>query len=256
MNKRFDGVLLCTDWDGTFCIGDSIPKDNIDAVRYFEEKGGLFTVASGRFPSYLEPFWQQTRINAPLVSLNGALIYDCETQKTVKEGFISKEAFLLAQKILDRNIPYFDVTAYYAMAVGGKTETFSPSEFKNKTPLLQKQRIYKLLLKTDTEERGILGQRFASSLHFSQFETVRSWNISLEIIQKDYNKASATRFLKNKLCADTLICVGDYENDISMLENADISYAVGNAAPSVKQVAKHLTIDAKDGAIADIISRI
>jgi hydroxymethylpyrimidine pyrophosphatase-like HAD family hydrolase len=54
----------------------------------------------------------------------------------------------------------------------------------------------------------------------------------------------------------TVVCAGDYENDISMLRVADISYAVGNAVPAVKAVAMRQTIPCGEGAIAQIIQEL
>ena len=51
-----------------------------------------------------------------------------------------------------------------------------------------------------------------------------------------------------------LVCAGDYENDISMIEQADIGYAVANAHPSVKAAADRVTKrECLEGAIAEII---
>ena len=52
------------------------------------------------------------------------------------------------------------------------------------------------------------------------------------------------------------MCVGDFENDISMIKEADIGYAVGNAADELKAVADRITVNAADGAIAKIIYEI
>ncbi len=251
--KKFDGLLLCSDWDGTFCSGSLIPKVNIDAVRYFQENGGRFTIASGRFPSYLDPFLSDFRLNAPLIALNGALIYDMETKKPLFEGFLTPDAFLLAEKIIKKRIPYNDVTVYHSLAEGGQTQTFLPDDFLNEIPMLSKEKIYKILLKTDTEEKAVIGRKYAESLGFSEYDTVRSWNISLEILKKSNNKSAATLFLKKHLQADTLICIGDYENDVSMLRTADVSYAVKNAVNSVKCACTHTTVDVADGAVADVI---
>ena len=46
------------------------------------------------------------------------------------------------------------------------------------------------------------------------------------------------------------------ENDISMLQVADISYAVGNAVSAVKAVAMRQTVNCEDGAIARIIEEL
>ena len=51
----------------------------------------------------------------------------------------------------------------------------------------------------------------------------------------------------------TVIAVGDYENDISMIKYADIGYATANAAENVKAAADRVTVSNRDGAIAAII---
>ena len=59
--KRYDGILLCSDFDLTLTSdtykyrdGDDffapIPKNNIAAVNEFVARGGTFAVVSGRNP--------------------------------------------------------------------------------------------------------------------------------------------------------------------------------------------------------------
>ena len=51
--------------------------------------------------------------------------------------------------------------------------------------------------------------------------------------------------------------VGDYENDITMLEMADIGYAVKNASDDAKAAADRVTaVDNDHGAIAFVIDDI
>ena len=52
----------------------------------------------------------------------------------------------------------------------------------------------------------------------------------------------------------TTIGVGDYENDMTLLECADIGYAVGNAIESVKSIADRVTVSNKEHALAAIIN--
>ena len=56
--------------------------------------------------------------------------------------------------------------------------------------------------------------------------------------------------------SDLLVCVGDFENDFDMVRDADIGYAVANAADSLKGVADRITVSARDGAIARIIEEL
>ena len=51
----FEGVLICTDLDGTLLRNDkSISRENLDAIEYFKAQGGLFTIVTGRMPFYVK----------------------------------------------------------------------------------------------------------------------------------------------------------------------------------------------------------
>ena len=54
---KFFGYLICTDCDGTltYDIG-KVSEKNVRAIKYFQSEGGLFTLATGRFPNHLEMF--------------------------------------------------------------------------------------------------------------------------------------------------------------------------------------------------------
>ena len=45
----FSDILLTVDYDRTLTAPDStIPRRNLEAIRYFMENGGIFTVNTGR----------------------------------------------------------------------------------------------------------------------------------------------------------------------------------------------------------------
>ena len=53
-----------------------------------------------------------------------------------------------------------------------------------------------------------------------------------------------------------MIACGDFENDVEMLEEADIAVCPANALPQVKKVADHVLCDCHEGLIADVIEAI
>jgi hydroxymethylpyrimidine pyrophosphatase-like HAD family hydrolase len=54
----------------------------------------------------------------------------------------------------------------------------------------------------------------------------RSWKTGIEIQSSDSTKGVSARQIKAFTGADLLVCAGDYENDVTMIEAADIGYAV------------------------------
>ena len=88
MAGKFDGILLCSDFDGTLFVKKAISKENADAIRYFQENGGYFTIASGRYPDFLAGFRDQVCANTYLIGLNGAMIASYDRKQRLYEGFL------------------------------------------------------------------------------------------------------------------------------------------------------------------------
>ena len=74
---KFDGILICTDLDGTLLGSDrKISKENIEAIEYFKSEGGLFTFITGRMPCLVNDIYNAIKPNAPFGCINGGGIYD------------------------------------------------------------------------------------------------------------------------------------------------------------------------------------
>ena len=92
---KFDGYLLLSDIDGTLTDSKGkLPQSNADAIHYFQSEGGLFTVASGRFPDFIDGFSSSVKPNTHIIGINGTVIYDWQNKKdlvcrTLDEKFIS-----------------------------------------------------------------------------------------------------------------------------------------------------------------------
>lgn len=67
-------------------------------------------------------------------------------------------------------------------------------------------------------------------------------NTGGEITNCTYNKATAIQFVKSYYQSDEkTMAVGDSENDITMLKEADISIAMGNGNDHVKKISNYIT---------------
>ena len=72
----------------------------------------------------------------------------------------------------------------------------------------------------------------------------------LDIHAKGVSKANAARALQKKLGRSILVCVGDGENDVSMLDDADFAFAPGDAIVADRYPT---VCNCADGAVADVI---
>ena len=77
---KFDGILICTDLDGTLYNSDresrTISKENLNAIEYFKSEGGYFTIVTGRMPCFSDEAYNAVKPNCPFGCINGGGLYD------------------------------------------------------------------------------------------------------------------------------------------------------------------------------------
>ncbi len=261
MNK-FKGYLICTDCDGTLTDSNvKVSKENEDAIKYFQAEGGLFTLATGRFAEHANLFKEQFEINAPMVSLNGTALFDLKNQKLIKGWTMKKEDCRELLHYINEN--WREVWEYWLNYSHHESTGFKPMDCpvgdKSLDDLIDTlpDQMFKIVTiqprEVTLEMQKDLKQKFGDKFRFDT-----SWPEGLEMQSIDSGKGIAVQYMKEHLGVDihTTVGIGDYENDISLLEYSDIGYAVSNAIDSVKLVANRMTVSNNESAIAAIIEEL
>ncbi len=259
---KFDGYLICTDCDGTLTDSNlKVSEENARAIRYFQKEGGLFTLATGRFPEHVNLFKEQFQINAPIVSMNGTMLYDMQKEKLIHKWTMRKtdcrELFQYInqqwRQVWEYWINYSERDSVGYNPMEHKPEDGTLDELWNKLP----NEIYKIVI-VQPEDITAMIQKDLKEKFGDRFRFDTSWSEGLEIQDVHSGKGIAVKYMKDFLEADihTTIGIGDYENDISLLEYADIGIAVANALDRVKRVADKVTVSNNESAIAAVIDAL
>lgn len=249
---KFDGWLICSDFDGTIYVDHSISDENCAAIRYFQENGGRFTFASGRFTSMFNDFFDRVMPGAPIAGLNGAVIAEPQSGGVLYCGGIERDsAVRFALEALARYDGARSALFYTAdSSVKVKEGEPMPPQMSDLPDKLAK---VSLTVDADISDMVLADVTARAGEVYS---VSRSWVRGIEFNSPDDTKGMAAKRIKKIVGAAHLVCVGDYENDISMIEAADIGYAVGNAVPALKAAADRVTVDCREHAIAAIIREI
>ena len=249
---KYSGLLICSDFDGTLFYKNGVSQENLEAIRAFREQGGAFTLATGRYPSsILARMGAEFLSPTPVICMNGGILYDVAEEK---ELFCGEMPDGFRQTVLD--------------AMGWKgikdVRLFPNREWEfihflpDETDALQKawnQPLIKVEFHIEDEVSDCFKADLIRCLG-DAFTVERSWHNGIEIYGASYGKGITARKLAKRIGADKLICVGDYENDLSMIREADLGVAVGNALPSVKEAADLVVASAKDSGIARLIESL
>lgn len=252
--KDFSNILLCSDFDGTLFNGKKLCVSDIDAqaIRYFQEHGGAFTLCSGRLPFVLEEKGvKNVSLNAPIISMNGALIYDLKKNEKLFENIMDADILEHIFEICEStdDIENLFIPAYDDI----KESPLIPPSDKGKIRDVIEHGAYKVVFRITLEKNSDATLELVKSVMPEKFAVSRSWAWGIEVQNASASKGLSARRVSDMLGRETLICVGDFENDISMIKEADIGYAVANACETLKKAADRITKAKVGGAIAEII---
>lgn len=269
----FSDVLLTVDYDRTLTAPDStIPERNIEAIRYFMENGGAFTINTGRSVPMTKVFRDRVPVNAPLLLYNGSAAYDVAEKKLTFCHAIQMDLWETVRRceelFPDLTVEVQGVDAHYRFSENPMWDAFSEhqhcahafarpgddlGDFLKFTIYGQFRDVTVAdLFNTLPGEKERLDE--AEQMlrkEFGEFcEVFRSATRIIDIHAKGVSKAKSARQLQQQLGRKLLVCAGDAENDLSMMQAADYAFAPadGIIADRFETVCK-----CGDGAVADVI---
>lgn len=270
----YSDVLLTVDFDRTLTAPDStIPQRNIDAIKYFMENGGTFTMNTGRsIPASMRNIFGIVPTNAPFLLYNGSAAYDEKTGKLTRYAPIDLDpAVVLPQ--LQARFPHLSleiqaIDKHYLMQKNPAWEAYcdnngcdwgyaDPAEIPG--PFIKfscygtfhDDTVASLYEATEEELAQISEFTDYVAAHYGdKIEIFRACPRLIDFHTKGVSKLTTARLLQQELGKKILVCVGDAENDLAMLEGADYAFSpsdgiVADRFPNVCPCA--------DGAVADVI---
>lgn len=266
MNDTFKNILIVSDLDGTL-IGDNfeIPQRNIDAIRRFQKKGGNFTIATGRSEKAAIRYVNIVKPATACIFLNGGLIFDVNNKKIIYEKILDSSARGIIKQIIQKfpsiGIEIFSGDNIYMVVTNQKSLEHVSHENLDYISCtideVSNDNWYKVLFSADEDKLSKLTE-FTKTLDVQKIRFVRSASIYFEMLPDDVNKGTALKKLAKYLNLDikNTYAIGDYYNDIEMLNSAGVGVATANAPDDIKEVANYAVCHCNEGAIAELIEKI
>lgn len=103
MIEKLSDILIITDIDGTLLREDKgISEENLNAIKRFTDKGGSFTVSTGRTIDATVDLIKDIPINTLSTHINGGYFFNLKNQEIVYPNYISDKAKIYCEKIVKK----------------------------------------------------------------------------------------------------------------------------------------------------------
>lgn len=262
---NYNDILVISDLDDTLLGSDkTIPKRNLEAISRFKSKGGRFALATGRSVITGSPYIDAVSPNGPSVILNGTIIYDSMEQKIIWNLPLSTEKTKKYIDMVRERFPGTGIEVYSTDSLGilknnpyvlshlqrANMERCVPDIFNGRT-------LCKVIFMDDAD----VIQKIAAFTETFEHEDVRfvlSCENYLEMLPAKADKGSALKKIVSS-CGfpmENVYAIGDYYNDIELLQAAGFAAVPQNSPDELKKFADLVVCDCNEGAVADLIEYI
>ena len=261
---KFDGVLIASDFDGTLRDESCqfTVKANQEAINYFCENGGRFSICTGRDVQYCEYMANMVKTNAPMILTNGGTIYDIAEDKTYfsteMSGDIRADLKTIIAKYPQVRVEIRKDKCLYVANGGRMLRKYPGCAFDvvavNLDELEPPYNKVEILDDAGLVNSGSPETQWMVDVLNVNYEAVAAGYI-IDITDKGIDKGTGVMRLCDILgiSREHLYTIGDSGNDISMLRIAKRAFAPKNAYPEVLKEDVTVVSDAKDGAVKDMI---
>ena len=263
---KFDGVLIASDLDGTLYNREKkVSEETLKAIAYFRSEGGLFTISTGRPLAAFRLLLPSLPPLGPVLTSNGALIYDLEEDRRLHFGGLGEEGKEITSFVFkefpDMGIAVFledevHQIRYVFDMVDGKAKTYFVPDDVSITPEEIPYPWVNVLFTQEAEKldelHGVLREKFP------QYTYRYSSSDLLEVMPAWANKGIGVLKLAEMkgIIQEHIYCIGDYGNDIDMLKISKVAFAPENAQPEILEMADVVVPDCDRHAVAAMIEHL
>ena len=270
--------LFAIDMDGTLLnSGGKLSPATKEALQRLNQSGVKSVLCSGRVATSIEYFNGLLELDNPVIANNGAIVK------------INKDKVLFAHPLEDQHLKdlidfctehkciyhFYDEDTFYSNRLNQKGIKhllidndyginvqcyLNISEDPYKRLKERNKNAYKILVGNlkdhpygEDKIVEIFNDRFGKYLYITS-----SGMSSIEIMEMGVNKWTGILELADFLgiSKEEIAAIGDSHNDMPMIQGAELSFAMGNANNTLKDLAKYTVSDNNGSGIADAVDKI
>ena len=269
--------LICIDMDGTLLNSKhEVSEENKAAIKKATEKGVKVAITTGRIFCSARYYSKILGISTPIIASNGAYIREQDSEDIIYSNtipsslivkiydIITKHSLRINFNTADTLISQYEIPSNHAYKImNGTLEEKDRVKFyisdniddiveRYEGAILKGIVIEEEKLEDLAKAKEELINTLGKELHI-----VSSATNNFEIMLHSSTKGHGVEMLAQKYDIELkdVMCIGDSENDISMIKVAGTGVAMGNALQIVKDVAAFITDTNENSGVAKAINK-
>ena len=260
----YSKYLLVSDIDGTALIaGKPVPEKNILAINEFIKKGGRFTICTGRGSRSALAFVSLIDLKEPAIICNGTCVYDYQNDKVIYAQTLPTKTNEVVKKFISKfpktgvevvNEPHVYICNMSEIAKKHLEHRNMQYEVKDIDDI--DVCLNKVVFICDLNDKEAINTYLTQALKDEEdIDLVWTNDHLVELVPAKASKATGLRKLCEAINVDinNVVAVGDYYNDIELLETAKVKILVDNAPEELKSMADIVVSDCLSGGLSEVI---
>lgn len=257
MNYR----IVALDMDGTLLHDDhTLSSPNAEAIRKAAAQGMEIVLCTGRSPISTLPYLEQIGLEGVVITHNGAATIASEGRRVLHRFDIPSAGLEPYIQYCRENGVHFDINTAFDLYVDKLNELtpemldlyrqflIEPKQFPGWTGLTDAP--VKLTMSGQKDEMDRVEHELNQWTHEHNF--IRSGDYFIDIMHKDATKGNALKQLAamRGVPREQVLAIGNYYNDMTMIQFAGLGVAMDNSPLEVKAAAQEITLSNNEDGVA------
>ncbi|CAM8173562.1 MULTISPECIES: Cof-type HAD-IIB family hydrolase [Enterobacter] len=258
--------LIAVDMDGSF-LSDAKTYNRARFLAQYarmKAQGIRFVVASGNQYYQLISFFPEIAHEIAFVAENGGWVVDAD--EDVFNGELSKEHFLTVATLLN-DVPGIEIIAC------GKNSAYTLKTYNDLFKEIAAKYYHRLESVSSFDNLNDIFFKFGLNVSDDEIPRIQALlheklgdimvpvttgHGSIDLIIPGVHKANGLRILQARWGIEDseVVAFGDSGNDVEMLRQAGFGFAMANARPHIKAVARYEAPNNNDEGVLDVIDRV
>lgn len=252
--------MVALDMDGTLlCDDHSLSPQNAATIKECSSQGIEIVLCTGRSPSSTLPYLDELGLDGVVITHNGAATIQSIGRKVLHAFSMNREELEPYLAFCEERDIHYDLNTTFDLFVTryedltpemlGLYSQFriEPKSFPGWDQLVSP--VVKMTMSGEKERMDLLEEELKAWDH--KLQCIRSGDYFIDVMHAEATKGNALKELSRirEIDRDHILAIGNYYNDLTMIQFAGVGIAMDNSPDDIKELADDITLSNNDDGV-------